>query len=149
MRKILSRLICLFTLTAVLVAAAPHVAFKTKTIKVGGVAVVAEIADTPEKSTRGLMFRKKLDEGTGMLFIFPDEEIRSFWMKNTFIDLSIGFFDAQQRLVDIQDMRAVKSEMEINPPTYQSAAPAKYALEVPRGWFQKHKIKVGDKLTGL
>lgn len=128
---------------------APDVQFGKKKIKVGGVPLTVEIADTPEKTSRGLMFRQKLDEGTGMLFIFPDEEIRSFWMKNTFIPLSIGFFDSGKKLVDIQDMKPVKSELESNPPSYLSAAPARYALEVPKGWFKKKKIKLGAELTGL
>ena len=126
-----------------------EISFKKKHLQVGSASVTAEIADTPDKSARGLMFRHKLADGDGMLFIFPAEDARSFWMKNTFIDLSIGFFGANQKLVDIQDMTAVKSEMEASPPTYQSAAPAKYALEVPKGWFQKHKVKIGDRLTGL
>ncbi len=142
----------LFIASLLLSFALPAVArvlnFEFKTIKLAGHSVRVEIADTPDKSSRGLMFRKKLAEGEGMLFVFPSEEPRSFWMKNTFVDLSIGFIDAGLRLVDIQDMKSVKSEME-NSESYHSKAPAKYALEVPKGWFAKNKIKVGDHLTGL
>lgn len=123
------------------------VTFKTQKISVGKVPLVVEVADNPQRSARGLMYRTSLDEGKGMLFVFEGEEHRSFWMKNTFIPLSIGFFDRNKKLVDIQDMDPVKSEMDVNPPSYMSAAPATYALEVPRGWFQKHKIKIGDQLS--
>ncbi len=66
-------------------------------------------------------------------------------MKNTFIPLSIGFFDSQKTLVDIQDMEPVKSEMDQNPKSYLSQSPAQFALEVNQGWFAKNKIKIGDR----
>lgn len=126
---------------------AKDVEFEKIKIKVGNEELQVEIADTQEKTARGLMHRKKLLDGTGMLFIFQNEEIRNFWMKNTFIALSIGFFDSKEKLIDIQDMEPVQSEMELNIPTYSSVFPAKYALEVPRGWFKKKKIKLGSSLN--
>ncbi len=126
-------------------AAAPAVDFPVKQLKLGNVNIEIEIADTPERSSRGLMYRQKMSEKKGMLFIFPDEQPRSFWMKNTFIPLSIGFFDSTKTLVDVQDMEPVKSEMDQNPKSYLSKSPAKYALEVNAGWFQKNKIKIGDR----
>lgn len=121
------------------------VSFNTRKIKVKDVTLKVEIADTPERFSRGLMYRKNLPADSGMLFIFPHEQTQSFWMKNTFIPLSIGFFDAKKRLVDIQDMEPVKSEMDMRPPSYVSRKPAQFALEVPKGWFAKHRIKVEDK----
>lgn len=121
--------------------------FKSKDIHVGKQKIKVELAETEEQQEHGLMYRQSLKDGTGMLFVFKDEKLRRFWMKNTFIDLSIGYFDEKKVLVDIQDMKAVKSEMEQNPPTYPSARPAKYALEVPLGWFMRAKLKKGDKLV--
>jgi len=109
--------------------------------------ITVEIADSPEKWEYGLMFEKNLPETTGMLFVFPSEEPRQFWMKNTFVDLAIGFFDSKLSLVSIQEMQKAKSEMENNLPTYPSLRPAQYALEVTKGWFTKNKIQVGDKLV--
>jgi len=123
--------------------------FREQKIRVAAIELTVEVAETPEQHSRGLMFRSKLEEGRGMIFIFPDAEYRGFWMKNTFIPLSIGYFDANKKLVDMQDMEPVKSMMEANPPTYRSKKPAQYALEVPKGWFRKHKIKIGDSLSGL
>ena len=100
-----------------------------------------EVASSPEQLAHGLMFRRSLAANEGMLFIFSTEEVRSFWMKNTFVDLSIGFFDKNKKLIDIQDMKAVGSIMEA-PQSYTSRDPAMYALEVPLGWFRKHKIKI-------
>ncbi|MGE0632270.1 MAG: DUF192 domain-containing protein [Pseudobdellovibrionaceae bacterium] len=122
--------------------------FEKKKLKISGVEITVEIADTPQKSSRGLMYRTNLADNEGMLFISEYEEIQSFWMKNTFVDLSIGFFDKNKRLIDIiQEMKAVKSEMETNLPTYQSRVPARYSLEVPKGWFDRKKIKLGSTFS--
>jgi len=123
--------------------ASTKVVFAKKTLILGKQTLKVEIADTEEKSAQGLMFRKQLPEGEGMIFIFAEEEPRSFWMKNTFIPLSIGFFDSQKKLVEYFDMEPTKSEMDLSPPSYSSKKAAKYALEVPKGWFQKHKIPIG------
>lgn len=122
--------------------------FMKKTIKVGDKKLLVEIADTDQKQGYGLMYRTNLAEGTGMLFVFSNEETRMFWMKNTFVPLSIGYFNAQKILIDLKDMKPVKSEMEA-PETYPSSGPAQYALEVPQGWFKKNKIKTGMKLQIL
>ncbi len=62
---------------------------------------LAEIADTPEKHSKGLMFRQKIKDDYGMLFIFPEEDIRSFWMKNTLIVLDIIYLNQEQQIVDM------------------------------------------------
>lgn len=128
------------------IEAKTEVQFLKKTIQVGKKNLQVEIADSPEKAARGLMFRTSLKENDGMLFIFQNEEIRHFWMKNTFIPLSIGFFDKNKKLVDIQEMQPVTSEMQKNIPTYTSKKPAQFVLEMPSGWFNKNKIRMGSKL---
>lgn len=120
-----------------------EIVFEKKMISLGGQKLFVEIADTEEKTARGLMFREKLPHGQGMLFIFPDEKKRHFWMKNTFIPLSIGYFDSKRRLVEIQSMEPVKSIMDQKIPSYPSKSAAQFALEVPQGWFEKHGIKKG------
>jgi uncharacterized membrane protein (UPF0127 family) len=122
------------------------VTFESKVITVGKVKLTVEVAETPEQHERGLMFRHSLNKNSGMLFIFSEKRILNFWMKNTFIPLSIGFFDEQGILFQILDMDPVKSELQKNIPTYSSARPAKFALEVNKGWFIINKIKVGDKI---
>lgn len=116
-------------------------------IQVGKRKVVVELADTPERSAYGLMHRRVLGENEGMLFVFPYEQKLSFWMKNTFVDLSIGFFDKEKRLIEIRDMKAAKSEMQSQFETHESSRLAQYALEMRLGWFVRNNIKVGDKLT--
>jgi uncharacterized membrane protein (UPF0127 family) len=81
-----------------------------------------------------------------MLFIFENEQILSFWMKNTFIDLSIAYIDKNKKIVDIQEMKATNQMMVGDLPSYPSAKPAMYALEMNKGWFKKNKIEIGQAL---
>lgn len=123
-----------------------EVAFKIQKIKVGGVPLTVELAQTDEQRERGLMYRKSLPEGHGMLFIFDEEQSLSFWMRNTFVPLSIAYFDKNKILLEIFDMTPVISELETRPRSYPSSRPAQYALEVPQGWFKKKNIKEGATL---
>ncbi len=108
--------------------------------------IQAEMAESEAQHEYGLMFRKELGPKEGMLFVFKDELIRSFWMKNTIINLSIGYFNKNKKLIDIQEMKAVTSVLQTDIPTYPSESPAQYALEMPEGWFKKNSIKVGAQL---
>ena len=72
-----------------------------------------------------------------MLFVFDREEPLSFWMKNTRLPLSIAFIDKGGRIVDIQDMEPFSLE------SHTSTHPARYALEMNQGWFEREGIKVG------
>ncbi|MDR2608952.1 MAG: DUF192 domain-containing protein [Treponema sp.] len=102
------------------------------------VSVSVEKAETDAERSRGLMYRRSLDDGKGMLFIFEEDEILSFWMKNTFIPLSIAFIASDGRIVEIHDMEAEDLS------TIRSGYPCRYALEVPRGWFGRAGIAPGD-----
>ena len=104
------------------------------------VSVIAEIADTEESRTYGFMNRKNIPDGTGMLFIFKDDRIASFWMKNTPTPLSIAYIDYSGKIKDIFDMTPFSLA------TIVSTGYVRYALEVPQGWFSKNGIKVGDYL---
>jgi uncharacterized membrane protein (UPF0127 family) len=105
------------------------------------VEVRVEIADSDAERARGLMGRTALAEDRGMLFVFDEEQPLSFWMKNTLIPLSIAFMDSEGRIVDIQDMKPLDDD----PPHYVSAEPARYALEVNQGFFEKRGVEVGDR----
>jgi uncharacterized membrane protein (UPF0127 family) len=131
---------------SLLAAKEAEIQFKRQVIKLANQRISVEIADTDEKSERGLMYRKSLKKNEGMLFVFPNEQKRSFWMKNTFIDLSVAFFDSNRILTEIHDMKASSSELTIHPDSCESKKPAQFALEMSRGWFKNHSIKVGTKL---
>jgi uncharacterized membrane protein (UPF0127 family) len=142
------RFLGLSLLTAVLFATigayAEDVKFEKQKITLGSKTISIELAKSESQHQQGLMFRKALPANEGMLFVFPDEEVKSFWMRNTLIDLSIGYFDKDQVLVDVQEMVPL-SPMEARPTTYTSAKPAMYALEMNKGWFAKNKIKLGQR----
>ncbi|MBU0634065.1 MAG: DUF192 domain-containing protein [Candidatus Omnitrophica bacterium] len=103
--------------------------------------IFVEIAATPKERAIGLQGRKTLAENQGMLFVFEREEYPRFWMKNTYVALSIAFLDAGKMIVDIQDMEPL-NDKDFHVP----AAKSKYALEMPRGWFEKHKVNIGDRV---
>jgi uncharacterized membrane protein (UPF0127 family) len=105
-----------------------------------------ELAENEQQHAHGLMFREKLGQDEGMLFVFQDEKTRDFWMKNTLVDLDIGYFDRNKNLIDIQQMKAVTSVLQTKLPSYPSKGPAQYALELPQGWFLKNKFPVGTVL---
>lgn len=120
--------------------------FKKGTIEIANKTINAEFALNNEEHEIGLMNRTEIPENFGMLFIFNDENYRSFWMKNTFVDLSIAYIGANKKILEIIDMKAVKSSLDVDVPSYPSTVKAKYALEVRQGWFHKNKIKVGDRM---
>lgn len=118
---------------------------KTETITIGGKKVIAEIADTDPTRERGLMFRTKMGENEGMLFVFDQDEALGFWMKNTLIPLAIGYIDSKMQLIEVHEM--VPAALgDRYPKSYPSSKPARYALEMNKGWFKRNHVKAGAKL---
>lgn len=106
--------------------------------------VTVEVADTPTKRTLGLMFRKSLENGKGMWFVFPDEKELVFWMKNVSFPIDIVFIDSRLFIRKIH--RSVPPCLSGACATYSSGAKALYALEVPSGYCQKHGILENQKV---
>ena len=100
--------------------------------------VKAEIAESQEEKSKGLMHRKNLPEGEGMLFVYEHDQIMSFWMLNTIIPLSIAFISYDGKIIDIKDM------YPNNKNSVTSSRSVRYALEVPQGWFTNVGVKTGD-----
>ncbi len=103
--------------------------------------VTAEIADTEETRAFGFMERRKIPAGTGMIFVFGQDQILSFWMKNTPHPLSIAYIDSHGMIRDIFDM----TPFSLSP--VKSTVSVRYALEVPQGWFVAERISVGDRIS--
>ncbi|MDR1249129.1 MAG: DUF192 domain-containing protein, partial [Treponema sp.] len=99
--------------------------------------VLAEITRSGEERRRGLMGRESLADGEGMLFVFETDQILSFWMKDTLIPLPIAFIAYDGRILEIHDMEPLSTR------SVQSARSARYALEVPQGWFVSAGISPG------
>ena len=100
--------------------------------------VKAEIARTKEEQQKGLMFREELPDGEGMLFIYENDQVLSFWMKNTYIPLSIAYITYNGVITDIKDMFPHDERSVV------SSRSVRYALEVPQGWFSRAGVKTGD-----
>lgn len=114
-------------------------------VELGGKTFSVDIADTQEKQSLGLMFRDSMPPDQGMLFIFPNEALRSFWMKNTRISLDIMYFDKDLKMVSISaDTPPCKVS---RCPSYPSTGPAMYVLELNAGTASALGVGPGDRLT--
>lgn len=103
--------------------------------------IKVEIAETAKSRKLGLMFRNKLNDNEGMLFIFPDEGYQSFWMKNTTLELSIAYINSKGVITKIDKMKPLDTSI-----TYTSSSLSLYALEVNTGWFRKNNISEGCRI---
>ncbi|MCP4135680.1 MAG: DUF192 domain-containing protein [bacterium] len=101
----------------------------------------AEIADTVPTQRKGLMFRMNMKQDHGMIFVFANNIKRNFWMKNTYIPLSIAYISSSGVINEIYDMKPLDISV-----TYPSKKRALFALEVNKGWFGKNNITRGCKL---
>ena len=118
-------------------AKSPYVTLKNERFLV-------ELAETPDKQALGLMFREQMPDDHGMLFLFPVEGMRSFWMKNTRIPLDIFYFDEELKLVSVSENTQPCRVQHC--PSYPSLGPAKYILELNAGKAAELGVKAGDVL---
>ncbi len=100
-----------------------------------------EIAETDYETQTGLMYRDHMEAHQGMLFIFPDERMHSFYMKNTEIPLDLIFIKADSTIVSFQENARPLDESGLS-----SKVPVTYVLEVNAGLVQKWTLEVGDKI---
>jgi uncharacterized membrane protein (UPF0127 family) len=132
-----------FTLSLILLVCAacmaegPYVELKNERFMV-------ELAETQEKQALGLMFRDSMPDDQGMLFLFPAEGMRSFWMKNTKIPLDIFYFDQHLRLVNVSENTPPCRSQRCS--GYPSTGPAKYVLELNAGKAAELGVQPGDLL---
>jgi len=103
--------------------------------------IVIEIAADDYSRSFGLMFREKLPFSQGMLFIFDDDDVRYFWMKNTPLPLDMIFVNKDKKIVKIQ-----KNTKPFSLQSYSSESPARYVVEVNTGFSDSFQIKEGDKI---
>ena len=126
-------------LGVVSVGAASCFGLETVRLQVGDVEITAEVADNSAERSVGLMFRKEMAYDHGMLFVYDLPRQLGFWMKNTYLPLSIAFIDVSGTIVSIQDMQPLDDTT-----IHRSPKPVLWALEMNQGWFAENGIDVGD-----
>ena len=105
--------------------------------------VHAEVANDMGSRMQGLMYRKSMPQNAGMVFVFEENATHCMWMKNTLIPLSVAFIDETGVITNIADMQPQSEQ------SHCAVRPARYALEMNKGWFAQRGIKPGVKLGGL
>ncbi len=115
----------------------------TITLNAGIHLIQAEVAATPGTRSQGLMLRKDMAQGAGMLFLFEESASHCMWMKNTLIPLSVAFIDERGQIINIADMQPLDET------SHCASRPARYALEMNQGWFKKRGIVRGAVIQGL
>ncbi len=134
--------------TIIVVLSAWFIWFKSPPLKklslqIGGHTLQAEVADNNKTIERGLMFRLRLSDNEGMLFVLPEALELCMWMKNTFIPLSVAFITDKGEITNMAEMQP------LNLQNHCANKPVKFALEMPKSWFETKSVSVGDKFTGL
>jgi uncharacterized protein len=143
MRTKLKYLTLLLITMACVQPSAAQQSLPTTELTINGHRVTAEVATTVATRAVGLMRRFSLQPDHGMLFVFVAPQPLAFWMKDTYIPLSIAFIGADGRILNIEDM-APQTES-----THDSRGPAIFALEMKKGWFAQFGIAAGDRVDGL
>jgi uncharacterized protein len=103
-----------------------------------------EVAADPAARARGLMGRRQVPEGTGMVFLYPSDVAEAYWMKNTLVPLSIAFVAADGRVVSVAEMTPCKADPC---PSYPPTGPYRYAVELAAGSFGEAGVGPGAKVV--
>lgn len=105
--------------------------------------IKAEVAAREADRQQGLMFREKMGQNEGMVFLFDAPASVCMWMKNTLIPLSVAFLDDNGKIINIEDMQPQTTD------SHCAKKPIRYALEMNQGWFRQKNIKPGAVIEGL
>ena len=108
--------------------------------------IQVEVADSPEERAQGLMYRRSLELNRGMLFVFPEEDYRSFWMKNTYIPLDMIFIGRNGEIINIEEAHPQPNASDNELKSYRSDEPAKYVIETNSTFTEKENAEKGDRV---
>jgi uncharacterized membrane protein (UPF0127 family) len=129
--------------------------YQTLNVTIGSTPYVLEMADTPEKITKGLSGRTSIPRKTGMIFVMPEETIQEFWMKDCLTDMDIIFLDSDCRVVNmhrmVQERKKMISETDMQYERqlkkYSSNKPAELVIELPPGDLTRLQLSVGQRVN--
>jgi hypothetical protein len=130
---------------AFLAAAAPALAQQIPVVQLnaGMHLIRAEVAADYATRMTGLMHRASMPSNAGMLFIFDEATTHCMWMRNTLLPLSVAFIDERGAIINVEDMEPQTED------SHCASRPARYALEMNRGWFAARGIKPGSRIGGI
>lgn len=120
----------------------PQLNLPRVTLSAGMHLIHAQVAATHQQRAVGLMFRKEMPAGDGMLFVFEQPSSQCFWMKNTLLPLTAAFVADDGTIVNLADMKPQSTD------SHCSSQPVRYVLEMHQGWFSRKHILAGTKLSG-
>lgn len=120
----------------------PQLDLPRTTLRAGMHLIQAQVASTPQQRAVGLMHRKDMPAGEGMLFVFDQPAVQCFWMKNTVLPLTAAFVDSDGTVVNLADMQPLSLD------SHCSGKPVRYVLEMHQGWFARRGIQPGFRLGG-
>jgi len=112
-----------------------------------GGAISVEVADTPEARERGLMFRTELPPEYGMLFVFAEEQVLQFWMKNTLVSLDMVFIDRSKRVTLVHENVPASARETPEDLVARRSGRGMYVLELPAGAAGRRRLKPGDVMV--
>jgi uncharacterized protein len=114
---------------------------KLPTIKLwlGRQEIMAEIAATQRELATGMMHRKEMGENEGMLFILPIPQQASFYMRNTYVPLSVAYIDTEGTILEIHDLQPLNEE-----PVPSKSERVHFVLETKQGWFERNQVSIGN-----
>ena len=126
----------------------------TEKVVLGGETYALELAADPKAREKGLMGRKTIAERGGMLFVFPDQRHRVFWMKHCLVDMDLIYLDREGRLVSVHRMKVERPQGRVEGDLayerrlrrYVSRRRAQFAIELKAGSAQRLKLKVGQTI---
>ena len=124
-------------------AAQPQLSLPRVRLTVEGQRIDAQVASSEAARATGLMHRRELPEGEGMLFVFERAGVQCFWMRDTLIPLTAAFILEDGRIANLADMQPLDER------THCSAAPVRYVLEMNQGWFAQRGIRAGARVRSL
>lgn len=138
----------------VCLVSAPAAGTPTERVVLKRVVFELERAADPASRTAGLMFRDSIDDRGGMLFVFPDDAPRTFWMRNCLVDMDLLFLDARGRVVAVHEMQAEPLRLAREPEAdylnrlrrYPSGEATRFAIELKAGTAKALRFRVGDRV---
>ena len=122
---------------------APQTTLPRIKLQAGMFQIDAQVAQTQEQRSIGLMYRTEMPQHEGMLFVFEQPATQCFWMKNTLLPLTAAFVADDGTIVNLADMKPHTTD------SHCSEKPVRFVLEMHQGWFAKKGLKAGSRLSGI